>query len=644
MSDTPQGGWWKASDGKWYPPESHPDQTVRGGADPFSEIPSAPPAAGWWQASDGNWYPPDSEPGYTAEMQENLGADIGADVHANPAEPEVVLSEPEIDLTAHPDITTDDASFDLGVHGSDATVSRSLWGDSVTTAAPPLAPSVSDDLDTTPPMVEPPSVVGFDDSPEVPAIDVPSAFVVPEQPVEPPGPSLPSAFETSGPANDYSVPDSLPSPFSTPSGPLPTGPSSFGVPPADDEVPSRSLFDSPRTPAAAPDPYVLPASDDLALGLPDDLVVSPASPFAVPADSDPAEVSSTFGAPPAIDDSSVMAGLDSSTMAPFALEPEYAPEAPSEIDLQRGLFDLDDSPVEPTTKRPLFGGTTSSTFDQPQPITFDSGATSAPPAKPSKPVRTSGSRGRAFVVLGVLAGLVIIAGLAYFFLGRGDDDTSESATTLTSTSVPGEAPDSSPSGGPGGTNPLPTPVENVPQATGIGDTTFDMGTDVAGELLALITHDGPGMVSVELLDSNGSVVQQLAGPDVSGQYLGVAPVNFVQGQSFRSVRFDGEGPWAVTFAVPSSAPALGTSPGSSFSEAGDRVISVNSTEPLRIQASCAECTQPLQVRAWPIAATAPPAVVTADSGPFDVPVGTAYLQVTAPGATSTMPIWTFVVG
>ncbi len=31
MSDTSQGsGWWRASDGKWYPPEQHPDRrTVR---------------------------------------------------------------------------------------------------------------------------------------------------------------------------------------------------------------------------------------------------------------------------------------------------------------------------------------------------------------------------------------------------------------------------------------------------------------------------------------------------------------------------------------------------------------------------------------------------------------------------------------
>lgn len=41
----PEPGWWQASDGNWYPPETHPDR-------------AQPPAPGWWVASDGNWYPP----------------------------------------------------------------------------------------------------------------------------------------------------------------------------------------------------------------------------------------------------------------------------------------------------------------------------------------------------------------------------------------------------------------------------------------------------------------------------------------------------------------------------------------------------------------------------------------------------------
>ena len=45
--------WWIAADGKWYPPETHPE------ADPASV--SGEP--GWWLASDGLWYPPETHPG-----------------------------------------------------------------------------------------------------------------------------------------------------------------------------------------------------------------------------------------------------------------------------------------------------------------------------------------------------------------------------------------------------------------------------------------------------------------------------------------------------------------------------------------------------------------------------------------------------
>ncbi len=46
----PRPGWWLASDGNWYPPETHPDATETG--------------LGWWLASDGNWYPPETHPDF----------------------------------------------------------------------------------------------------------------------------------------------------------------------------------------------------------------------------------------------------------------------------------------------------------------------------------------------------------------------------------------------------------------------------------------------------------------------------------------------------------------------------------------------------------------------------------------------------
>jgi hypothetical protein len=70
MSDVSQGdGWWEAKDGKWYPPERHPDykapaQVVA----PVAPTPPPPPSSlegdGWWKASDGNWYPPERHPSY----------------------------------------------------------------------------------------------------------------------------------------------------------------------------------------------------------------------------------------------------------------------------------------------------------------------------------------------------------------------------------------------------------------------------------------------------------------------------------------------------------------------------------------------------------------------------------------------------
>ena len=47
VSDQGGDGWWQASDGNWYPPESHPDYR---------------PPPGWWLASDGYWYPPEQHP------------------------------------------------------------------------------------------------------------------------------------------------------------------------------------------------------------------------------------------------------------------------------------------------------------------------------------------------------------------------------------------------------------------------------------------------------------------------------------------------------------------------------------------------------------------------------------------------------
>jgi hypothetical protein len=49
VSDGP--GWWIASDGLWYPPDTRPDAQNAAALD-----------SGWWIASDGLWYPPETRP------------------------------------------------------------------------------------------------------------------------------------------------------------------------------------------------------------------------------------------------------------------------------------------------------------------------------------------------------------------------------------------------------------------------------------------------------------------------------------------------------------------------------------------------------------------------------------------------------
>jgi hypothetical protein len=78
--EQPQGpGWWLASDGRWYPPETRttPEPATPPAAPSAAAVPEAaaaepvtppaggPPAPDWWQASDGNWYPPETRPGAT---------------------------------------------------------------------------------------------------------------------------------------------------------------------------------------------------------------------------------------------------------------------------------------------------------------------------------------------------------------------------------------------------------------------------------------------------------------------------------------------------------------------------------------------------------------------------------------------------
>ncbi len=80
MSDTAHGpGWWLAADGKYYPPEQHPDYQQQIAARAAEQQqPTAPQAAvqpqatapgpGWWLAADGRYYPPEQHPEYRRQV------------------------------------------------------------------------------------------------------------------------------------------------------------------------------------------------------------------------------------------------------------------------------------------------------------------------------------------------------------------------------------------------------------------------------------------------------------------------------------------------------------------------------------------------------------------------------------------------
>jgi hypothetical protein len=69
---------WLASDGRWYAPQEHPDLCV---AAPVTQELDPSPRAGWWLASDGNWYAPERHPDAlaTADEIQSAGAPLGSE-------------------------------------------------------------------------------------------------------------------------------------------------------------------------------------------------------------------------------------------------------------------------------------------------------------------------------------------------------------------------------------------------------------------------------------------------------------------------------------------------------------------------------------------------------------------------------------
>lgn len=281
-----------------------------------------------------------------------------------------------------------------------------------------------------------------------------------------------------------------------------------------------------------------------------------------------------------------------------------------------------------------------------------------PPTSLSDPVPPKGSTGDAagrppsdrrklLLIAGGAAAVILLGVLAaVFLLGRGgDDETADTATTVPDAADEPATSAPATTAAPSTTSAPTTTVAADPpdQVSGRGAATVDIGREVTDPYLALVTHDGPGSVLVELLDADGAVVDQLVGPGVSGQYLGVLPVNFTEGQSFSSVRFTGEGPWAVTFALTSSAPIVPTAPGSTYRSDSDRVVGFAAADDTRIRVICDACSTPLAIVPWSPGDTEQPESLSLEGGVMTVPAGTTSLQITAQGSAGVLPAWSITV-
>ncbi len=110
VSDVSRGpGWWRASDGMWYPPESHPRFRGDAQATGSDELhPSKRP--GWWVASDGRRYPPHLHPTYRPLTSQRA--------EAEPAAATVATAAIQVDAPAH--VPADD-------HEAPKAVRRKKW-------------------------------------------------------------------------------------------------------------------------------------------------------------------------------------------------------------------------------------------------------------------------------------------------------------------------------------------------------------------------------------------------------------------------------------------------------------------------------------------------------------------------------------
>ena len=106
------GGWWQATDGKWYAPEVHPSDTPQGD--------------GWWQATNGKWYTPMF---YPTNAAQNGAAQNGAALTHQEANPGNTANTP-LPVCAPPAASAPTLGSPQAAHGADYVETLTPFADS----------------------------------------------------------------------------------------------------------------------------------------------------------------------------------------------------------------------------------------------------------------------------------------------------------------------------------------------------------------------------------------------------------------------------------------------------------------------------------------------------------------------------------
>lgn len=198
-----------------------------------------------------------------------------------------------------------------------------------------------------------------------------------------------------------------------------------------------------------------------------------------------------------------------------------------------------------------------------------------------------------------------------------ESTTTTSSTTTTTTTLP--------------------PLEPL-DISGEGVDVVPLSEPFARTALAVLTFEGEGEVSADLLDDSAERVDGLV--SAAGPYSGTVVVNPRGDESFSYIQVESSGAWTIDFRDVSEAELLDGVAGATHDGVGDSALRVSNDAPLILAFTCSECAGEVTVRSW--IAGERETIIDAE-GAFDgrqlLPAGDHLLAITTASQAGS-PAWT----